>query len=346
MNGAKAGVGASNLINHVAFVIDGSASMQTNQDSVIKVCDEQVKWLAEHSTSMGQETRVSIFVFNTDRVGTPKIECLVYDKDVLRLPSLNGNYSPDGGTPLIDATLTAIQDLSATPQKYGDHAFLFYVQTDGEENRSRNHASILNKTIIDLPENFTVACLVPDQNGVFLAKQFGFPAENIAIWDATSRKGVEDAGAQIRKTTTTFFAGRSQGVRGTKSLFKVDTTNLNTKAVKANLVKVPANQYVILPVHADATIRDFVESRGITFKKGIAHYLLTKPENVQGYKGIYVFDRKTSSLYTGDNARQMLGLPLSSAKVIPCDFSAFDIFIQSTSVNRRLAAGSKLLVIE
>lgn len=345
----KAGTG--NLINHVAFVIDGSGSMQGMEDSVVKVFDEQVKWLAEHSTTMGQETRVSVFIFNTDRIGTPLIKCLVYDKDVLRLPSLAGEYNPDGGTPLIDATMTAILDLKQTPQKYGDHAFLIYVQTDGAENQSRTLPSVLNTEIRGLPDNWTVAVMVPNQNGVFLAKQFGFPADNIDIWDATSKKGVEAVGARIRTTTSAFFKGRSQGVRGTKTLFKVDTANLNVKAVKANLTKVPAAEYVVYPVpkglsDVESGIKVFIQGLGVTFQKGMGHYQLTKPETVQGYKGIYVFDRKTSSLYTGDAARQMLGLPLSNAKVVPGDFSDFDIFIQSTSTNRKLVGGTKLLVMK
>jgi len=96
----------------------------------------------------------------------------------------------------------------------------------------------------------------------------------------------------------------------------------------------------------DVGIRDFIENHNIDFKKGMGHYQLTKPETVQGYKGIYVFDRKTSSLYTGDAARQILGLPLSNAKVVPGSFCDFDIFIQSCSVNRRLVAGNKLLVVK
>jgi hypothetical protein len=345
MKAGMSNLSVGNLINHVVFVVDGSGSMQSNTATLVKVFDEQVKWLAEHSTSMGQETRVSTFVFNTDGSGTPNIRCLVYDKDVLRLPSLVGLYSPDGGTPLIDATLAAIQDLGETPQHYGDHAFLVYVLTDGEENRSKNPANALGKAIRALPDNWTVAVLVPNQNGVFLAKQFGFPPDNIAVWDATSTKGLEAAGSQIRNTTSTFFSGRAKGIRGTKNLFKVDTSSLSRSTVRANLEKVKTGYYVILPVKRDATIRDFVEAAGYTFFKGCAHYLLTKPETVQGYKGIYVYDRKTDSLYTGENAREMLGLPLSSAKVVPGDFCDFDIFIQSTSVNRRLVGGTKLLVM-
>jgi hypothetical protein len=336
----------TNLINHVAFVIDGSGSMLGKENDVVKVFDDQVKWLIENSTSMGQETRVSVYVFNGDRQNNPQIQCLVYDKDVLRTPSLKGQYHPDGGTPLIDATMTAIEELEEIPQKYGDHAFLIYVQTDGGENLSDPRPSVLNAKISTLPDNWTIAVQVPDKNGEFLAKQFGFPANNIDIWDTTSRTSVEDAGAKIKASSGSFFQGRAQGIRGTKSLFRVDVSNLNTKNVKSNLVKVPESDYVIFPVKNDATIRDFIESKKIAFRKGIGHYQLTKTETVQGYKGIYVFDRKTSRLYTGDNARQMLGLPMSNAKVVPGSFSDFDIFIQSTSFTRKLVGGTKLLVMK
>lgn len=150
----------NNIINHIVFVVDKSGSMASLRDVVVKVFDKQIKYLAERSRVLDQETRVTVYCFDD----TP--ECIIFDKDVLRLPSLAGLYKTSGRTALIDATLLAIDDLSKTHVKYGDHSFLLYVLTDGEENSSSNSRHSIQTVINSLPDNWTVAVLVPNQTGV------------------------------------------------------------------------------------------------------------------------------------------------------------------------------------
>ena len=80
-------------------------------------------------------------------------------------------------------------------------------------------------------------------------------------------------------------------------------------------------------------------------KRGAAFYLLMKPENeVQDHKQIAIRDKKTGVIYSGVNARQMLGLPYhGTVKVVPGNHGGYDIFIQSTSVNRKLVKGTQVL---
>lgn len=42
----------------------------------------------------------------------------------------------------------------------------------------------------------------------------------------------------------------------------------------------------------------------------------------------------------------MLGLPDFEVKVNPASYGQYDIFVQSTSVNRKLIKGTKLLVLK
>src|SRR5947208_332295 len=125
---------SQNIINHVFLVLDASGSMKPWSREVIKVADNQVAYLAQRSKELDQETRITIFQFSSGPA-----ECLVYDKDVLRMPSISKLYTPTRYlTALIDATLLALDDLSLTPQRYGDHSFLGYILTDGRENDSAN----------------------------------------------------------------------------------------------------------------------------------------------------------------------------------------------------------------
>ncbi len=329
-----------NYINHVVFVIDRSGSMSGLSDNVVKVFDSQIKYLATRSVELKQETRVSVYLFSE------KTECLIYDMDVLRLPSLSSYYQAGGGTALIDATLKAIEDLQKTPELYGDHAFLVYVLTDGQENQSRSTASAIANKINTLPNNYTLAVMVPDQTGIYEAKKFGFSANNIQTWDV-SNKGLSDAGETIKKVTDNYLRARATGVRGTKNLFNIDVSNLKTSVIKNNLDELKASEYEILPVRQDAVIKDYVEKftkRG--FVQGSAYYELSKKEIVQANKQIAIQNKLNGKVYTGLGARQLLGLPSQEVKVAPTDFGEYQIYIQSNSTNRKLIKGTSLLVMK
>lgn len=332
-----------NYINHIIFVLDESGSIVQSglTNSVIKVYDEQVKFLAKRSKELNQETRVSVFSFNET------VRCIIYDTDVLRLPSISAHYRPVGGTALIDATLVSLEELQHTPQKYGDHSFLVYVLTDGEENRSHNNGSKLNQTINGLPDNWTVAVLVPNQNGVFEAKRFGFPANNIQVWDTTSKRGVEEVGNVIQRSTEAYFMARASGVRSTKNLFQLDSKALSSVKVSSVLNELSTKEYQLLPVRSEAVIKPFVESwTQSEYRVGSAYYQLTKPEIIQAYKQVVIQNKLNGKVYSGSNARQLLGLPSCEIKVSPTDFTEYDIFVQSTSTNRKLVRGTKLIVLK
>jgi hypothetical protein len=328
-----------NYINHINLVIDASSSMSRYMREVVKVADGQISHLARRSQELDQETRVSIYTFSSN------VQCLVYDKDVLRLPSIAKLYDPYGRTALIDATIKSLDDLAHTPELYGDHAFLTFVLTDGEENASRNSDRALRSRLAGLPSHWTVACLVPNMMGKHEAQSFGFPPDNIAIWDADSRQGVEEVGEVIRKATENFMTGRSRGVRGTTSLFSTGSDAVNAATVRSSLTPLDPKAFDIIPVHRDDYIRPFVEGRGMHYSIGKGYYQLMKPETIQSGKEIAIREKSTGRVYTGPQARQLLGLPDMDVKVKP-DFNAeYEIYVQSTSVNRRLIKNTNLLVM-
>lgn len=343
-----------NYINHIALVLDASSSMQYNNHhkQIVIVADNLIKHLAIRSKELDQETRVSVYTF------ADAVTCVVYDKDVLRLPSIADLYKAHGNTALIDATNKSLDDLGKTAQLYGDHAFLVYVLTDGEENasiggsvnypyRSLQLAPGLKNRLDALPENWTVATFVPNQHGVFEAKKFGFPADNIAVWNVESTQGIAEVGQVLRETTDNYMTARATGVRGSRSLFSMGADALNKQSVKdAKLKPIPKDSYNVLDVKADATIRDMVENNGLTFVKGTCFYQLTKSEKVQAYKQIYIRNKKSGRFHTGAEVRYLLGLPDMDVTIKPDVNPEFQVFVQSTSVNRRLKAGTKLLVMK
>ena len=335
-----------NIINHIALVLDASSSMTMGQhdQALVKVADNQIAYLAQRSKELDQETRITVYSFADD------VKCLIYDKDVLRMPSIAQIYRAYGNTALIRAALLSIDDFKQVFTKYGDHSFLIYVLTDGAENASRIIPEVLEKTIKGLPENWTLATFVPDQQGSWEAKKFGFPAQNIAVWNTSSALGVEEVGKVMREATEQFMQGRANGVKGSKNLFTFDTSkvaDLSAKTAAAKgLEKLHPGQYRLFPVASDSRIDEFVEATTKRpYKLGEAFYQLMKPEKIQSQKDIAIFNPKDHALYRGKNARTLLGLPDYEVKVNPAQMSGFEIYVQSTSVNRKLLANTKLLLL-
>jgi hypothetical protein len=282
-----------------------------------------------------------VYLFDT------RVKCLVFDMDVMRMPSLSGHYHPSGSTALIDATLKASADMRKLPELYGDHAFLVYVLTDGEENASISHTPVhLREWLNALPENWTVACMVPNSKGIHEAKKFGFAVDNIQIWDANSVKGVETAGRSFRSAVDNYMTMRSQGVRGTRSFFQVDASALTKTAVKQNLTALPKSKYLVLKNedHQRHQIKPFVEDTIGEYRLGSAYYELIKKETIQVQKQICIMD-KAGKVFAGPEARTLLGLPSHNLDVQPGDFGDWRIFVQSTSVNRNIIPGQAVLVL-
>jgi hypothetical protein len=343
--------GTQNYINHVALVLDASSSMSHLSRKVVEVADQQIAYLARRSRELDQETRVTVYVF------ADKVECVIYDKDVLRMPSLKQLYRTGGMTALLAAALKSQRELAQTAQLYGDHSFLTFVLTDGQENAShrcqdsptkdpRQLVQAVAQMIETQQDNWTLAVLVPDQMGKREAMQCGFPKDNIAIWDATSTQGLEEAGQVIQQATENFMMGRAQGIRGSRAVFSTGAEAVNEDTIKAaGLSPADPTTYQLIPVARDAAIREWVIECGHTYRTGGAFYQLSKSEKIQAQKQIAVLEKKTDRVYTGPEARALLGLPDTEVRVKPDHNDHFTIFVQSTSVNRKLVPNTRLLLM-
>lgn len=318
------------LKNHVAVVIDKSASMNHLIDKTVQVFNEQIKFLRNISILEDQETRISVYTFNRDT------ECLISDVDVARPMEIN-KIQTNGSTSLLDACKLAIDDFKLLPQKYGDHSFLLYLLTDGEENTSDLSPANFKKMIENLPDNFSVCAFVPDNNGIRYLKALGIPEGNIDKWD-TTQKGIEEVGKKFEKSMSTYYATRSAGGRKVVNMLK-DIDNVTIQDIKRVAVKVK-NFKVVQNTDRTQQIRPLLENHfGSTFNyvKGNAYYELVKRETIQRSKSIAVRDRITGDVFVGYDARQLLGLPDHEVQVDPpAKTDKWQIFVQSQSVNRNI----------
>ena len=115
------------------------------------------------------------------------------------------------------------------------------------------------------------------------------------------------------------------------------------------LVPVMPGRFQVMTVDENCDIRGFVTKNGIEFKKGRGFYELSKAETVQQYKEVIMQDRETGEMFTGSQVREKLGLqPQTESggaheRLHAADAKEFRIFVQSTSVNRKLIAGTTFL---
>jgi hypothetical protein len=328
-----------NRITHVNLVLDASYSMSEHASTLVKVVDQHIRHLAERSKILDQDIHISVYDFADD------VRCLIYDRDVLRLPTIVKLYQPRGNTALIDATLQSLDELAQTAQLHGEHAYLTYVFTDGEENRNRGRAGELRTRLRGLRANETVGALVPNAFAKDEAMAYGFAPENIAIWNPSGRDGVEQAGAVIEQATDSFLEGRARGVVGTRSLFSTGADAVNASTVKSTLTPMTDGSYEVLPVGRDTDIRLFFSTVRTPFRMGANYYQLTKTETIQPQKDVAIREKRTGKFYVGPQARQLLGLGGATVRVKPTHNPEYDVFVQSTSPNRVLKAGTDLLVL-
>ncbi len=132
--------------------------------------------------------------------------------------------------------------------------------------------------------------------------------------------------------------------RNLSQVFQTLTGDREEIIGRPGLQPVPAGRFQVLAVDKDTGIKEFVVDQGLSFKKGRGFYEFTKPEKIQSYKEVVLRDRATGDMYTGDEARKMIGLSLGAdERIRPAALVEFQVFVQSTSSNRKLMGGTAFL---
>lgn len=326
------------LKNHVAIVLDCSSSMGHIINDVQKVFTKQIEFLRKSSILFNQETRVSVYTFSNT------VKCIINDVDVAR-PMEIGSLYAKGCTALLDAAGLAIEDMNILPQKYGDHAFLIYILTDGEENESKKYnANSFKRLMNNIPSNYTVAAFVPDNNSKRMMEGYGLSPGNVEKWDAT-KGGIEEVGRKFEASMNTYYGVRSAGVKSSNTMF-ADLSSVSFSDVKKLLNKVKSYKIITNEATKPIFIRDLViDKTGFEYHKGMAYYELIKTETVQASKHIVIQSKKTGEIYSGDEAKNLLALPNESVKLKPTHNKDWNIYIQSLSVNRNIIPKQRVLII-
>jgi hypothetical protein len=331
-------------ITYVAFVVDESGSMSSLRHRTI----ESVKSMVESVRNQGKTQKVFLSLLSFNDL----VNVALPPTDVSRLANLSiDSYNPRGGTALFDAVGEAAEQLrrAAYGNGHDQASFLVVAFTDGDENRSsRYNGTSLNLLIgkLQAEGSWTLTFQVPRGMSHYLTR-LGISTDNIREWEQTDR-GMQELAVTTNTGMTAYFTERSKGVRSVNSFYakvKTDLGKVSDSQIKRSLDNVTGD-YRLFTTTKETRIDEFVAlATKRPYVTGSTFYQLMKPEKVQPQKGVLLLDKRDDRVYGGNGARDIVGLPDGQyARVNPGNHSNYEIFVQSTSQNRILPRGTKVLV--
>ncbi|HEC72063.1 MAG: zinc finger domain-containing protein [Candidatus Thorarchaeota archaeon] len=345
-------VDASKLVNHIALIIDGSGSMGHLYKKAREVINSQLKTIKKNAAANSIKTFVSLYVFE-DRVKTIYVNVPIK----MAAPLSEFDYGRNMGmTALRDTVMQAAADFNQWTNDV-NHSFLIVTVTDGMENASRRYRGHSGKKQfqesverLQKTDLWTFVYSVPPGDSREVQDSLGAHPGNIQEWQQTEQ-GIKRAGDMISSGLDTYYTSRAQGQRSTTTYFAdlkhVDDADLeNLNDVSGNFIRwkipydVDIRSFVNGKVNSDMRVARQIDR----YRQGKGYYQLTKSVLVQENKRFLIMDKKTGAIFGGEQARALAGIPLGQRhQVRPGDFKDYLLFIQSTSVNRKLISGTVLL---
>lgn len=128
------------------------------------------------------------------------------------------------------------------------------------------------------------------------------------------------------------------------ALNRVNGYFVNTP-IESSLEEVDDYEFELFNVYQTSYIQEFIENvANRPYRVGSCYYELIKKETVQADKNICIQNTRNGKLYSGKNARKLLGLPNYSVQVEPKLIEGYRVFVQSNSHNRKLLKGQRLVM--
>lgn len=333
-------------LTDVIFVLDRSGSMGSLYEKAKQNLDEQIATIRK-AAGPNDTYRISVINFDSS------VDRTVIARDVNLVGNASALYLyPNGSTKLYDAVLDAIVLANNLDTKDQQHAFLISVVTDGEENASFNHHATVAARVAESTrtDRFTFAFAGP-YGSQAAAAAMGFPSGNTTQWEQTYA-GISHLNAVSNNSLSNYTASRGVGLTKSTSFYAQPVVQDAAKfadKLDDKLDDVSGQVKVERVTTADPIIiRKFCEKKFGSFPKGKIYYQLTESEKVQDYKQLIIQDTATGAFYQGWKAAQkLLSIPTFSGtvRIKPGTLGEFKVFIQSTSVNRKLVPGTAVVYL-
>jgi hypothetical protein len=325
------------LRTRAIIVVDDSGSMHPYRYEMNDSVNKTLADFRQQAFVSGQQIDVSLYYFNNFRV-KPAFRH-VDAKDVKSEPI----HYPDGGTPLFNAVEDAIRDHLIPERGDEEVGYLLIVITDGDDNESRDRTGNTMKSLIRQvqgTDRWTITFQMPPGTKSRFCNSYGVHPGNCMEWELSS-KGIKESTVARTASVGAYMSTRAAG-KLSMDTFYTDLSDLDVKDLKKNLANVQDKVRTWTVPSGSPEIRPFIEEKtGTTYQAGSVFYQLTKPEKIQDTKKLLIKEKGGRAMYAGNEARQLLGLPVGQdCRVKPGNHANFDLFVQSTSVNRKLVQGT------
>jgi len=337
------------LQTHCAFCIDESGSVAGIVRALVDAYNQTVTDIRQAVLDEGQEASMTALAFG-DRV--LKHRTLYVGQQVQTVtPLVYTDLNPTGMTPLFDSVWRAIKKLEELDDGKPDTSFVVSVITDGFENQSVKPG--VPTTVREIQkkietDRWTFTFLVPNGNEDRFSRAYSIPRGNVQGWETKTARGTKEAGIVTSAAYGEFFkqkTSRGIGKKMSSKSFYSSTSDLTVREARSSLSEITGQaRFLVAPVTCQ--IRELIINNGLDWIKGAAFYALIKTEKkVQDYKMVCLRVKTSGKVYSGQEAREMLGLRYATGTVrlVPGDHGKFDVFIQSTSVNRKIPEGTEVL---
>jgi hypothetical protein len=303
--------------------------MQYYSKEVIQLINNQLKDIRKSELDI----RTSLYTFDT-RVTT------VFEELSKKNLTDVDTYSPTGGTALNDALYLVLNPKSKDINQ-------LVIITDGQENASSKSTSTVAALIRAClnSDHWTIGFCCPQQDKQTILNSYGIPEGSVQVWNTTST-GVKTLSTQLSTASTNYYSNVTRGVKNMKSNYFAPDLNITKTEVKRNLDNVTKNYHIkTVTKNDDLTASSFVTSKRLKFVVGCLYYQLTKRETLQDYKNIVLMKNSDGTLYSGEEVRTILSIPEGGTISINPSFSPdWTVFVRSTSWNRKLVPGTKVLI--
>ncbi len=333
------------LQTHVAFCIDESGSVSRIIKPLVEAYNQTVTDIRSSVLDEGQEASMTALAFG-DRVLHHRI--LYAGQQVQTVKPLSyKDFNPSGLTPLFDSVYRAIKKLEELDDGKEGTSFVVSAITDGQENNSRDPGVPVTVRLIEektATDRWTFTFLVPNGKEDKFSVDYNIPRGNVQGWDTKTAEGTKEAFIVSSVAYRGFFKEKSAGIRSTKSFYS-DTANLTVREARSSLSEITKQVQFIIPFET-CQIRQCILDNGLEWIKGAAFYQLIKTEKrVHPYKLVALRVKTSRKVYCGQQARDMLGIGQATdiVRLVPGDHGKFDVFIQSTSINRKIPANTEVL---
>ena len=339
------------LQTHCAFCIDESGSIASAgiTKPLVEAYNQTVTDIRVSVLDEGQEASMTALAFG-DRVLKHRILYVGQQVQTV-IPLKVSDLNPTGMTPLFDSVWRAIKKLEELDDGKPETSLVVSVITDGFENQSVKPGvattvrEIAKKTATD---RWTFTFLVPNGHEDKFCDEFNVPRGNVQGWDTKTARGTKEAGVVTAAAYKSYFKGKTArgiGKKMASKSFYSSTADLTVREARSALSEITGQVEFIVP-HMDCQIRDAILGHGKEWIRGAAFYQLLKTEKkVQNYKMVCLRVKTSGKVYSGQEAREMLGIggATKTVRLVPGDHGKFDVFIQSKSVNRNIPAGTEVL---